>query len=305
MAAIGCPPDAQDVDGVLTFGLIWLHYLRNRETQSIIQGLAVFVPLDRHKSTCLRLLHLCNGPMEWFAFAYTDRAEHRVDLSDYGNVDTALPVRGGAVDSEREWWTQKLSNAAYVTVREEHAGRVSWTIRGLEFARWEPGKGVTFGVETKCKGCESNLKEIEALAHELARFRSPEASDRSNSLYLKKPELWLEAQARSALREIDASLEIEPVYRQAPAFAGGERSILDLLAVDHAGRLAVVEIKASEDLHLPLQALDYWIRVRWHAVQNDFQRSGYFPGVALQALPPRLILVAPALNFHPTTEALV
>ena len=95
------------------------------------------------------------------------------------------------------------------------------------------------------------------------------------------------------------------MYRQAPAFAGGERSILDLLAVDHAGRLVVVEVKASEDLHLPLQALDYWIRVRWHAQQEDFQRSGYFPGVALQSLPPRLILVAPALSFHPTTEALV
>ena len=68
------------------------------------------------------------------------------------------------------------------------------------------------------------------------------------------------------------------MYRQAPAFAGGDRSVMDLLAVDHAGRLVVVEVKASEDLHLPLQALDYWIRVRWHAQQQDFRRCGYFPG---------------------------
>jgi hypothetical protein len=80
---------------------------------------------------------------------------------------------------------------------------------------------------------------------------------------------------------------------------------MDLLAVDHSDRLAVVEVKASEDLHLPLQALDYWIRVRWHARQDDFKRRGYFPGIELQSSPPRLILVAPALSFHPTTEALV
>jgi hypothetical protein len=81
--------------------------------------------------------------------------------------------------------------------------------------------------------------------------------------------------------------------------------VLDLLAVDHAGSLAVVEVKASEDLHLPLQALDYWIRVRWHALRDDFFRFGYFPAKALRPVPPRLLLVAPALCFHPTTEALV
>ncbi len=32
---------------------------------------------------------------------------------------------------------------------------------------------------------------------------------------------------------------------------------------------------------------------------------GYFPGLALQPGPPELLLVAPALQFHPTTETLV
>ena len=55
-----------------------------------------------------------------------------------------------------------------------------------------------------------------------------------------------------------------------PAFAGVERGILDLLAVDHTGRLAIVELKASADLQLPLQALDYWIRVKWHLDRGEF-----------------------------------
>jgi hypothetical protein len=107
------------------------------------------------------------------------------------------------------------------------------------------------------------------------------------------------------LREVDASLDAEPVYRQAPALTCGDRSVLDLLAVDYAGRLAVVEVKVTEDLHLPLQALDYWIRVQWHASRDDFRRSGYFPGKSLQSTPPRLLLVAPALQLHPTTQLLI
>jgi hypothetical protein len=40
--------------------------------------------------------------------------------------------------------------------------------------------------------------------------------------------------------------------------------MIDVLAVTHAGRLAVVERKADEDIHLPLQGLDYWSRLEWH-----------------------------------------
>jgi len=76
--------------------------------------------------------------------------------------------------------------------------------------------------------------------------------------------------------------------------------MLDLLSVDKDGRLAVIELKADEDLHLALQGLDYWVRVRWHQRQNpdpnsglgEFQRHGYFGGVRLAESDPRLYLVA-------------
>ena len=83
---------------------------------------------------------LTAGHREWSAFVYTDRMEDRVDFRDYGNIDTVLPERAGSVDAERAWWTERLSQQAFVTEREEHGGRVSWTVHGLEFARWEPGK---------------------------------------------------------------------------------------------------------------------------------------------------------------------
>jgi len=101
------------------------------------------------------------------------------------------------------------------------------------------------------------------------------------------------------------------VYAQVPAIAGAsDRGLLDLLGVTADGRLAVIELKADEDLHFALQGLDYWIRVRHHHLQNadaatglgEFQRYGYFVGVELSPLAPRLYLVAPALRVHPATE---
>jgi hypothetical protein len=86
---------------------------------------------------------------------------------------------------------------------------------------------------------------------------------------------------------------------------GSEHGILDLLTVTRSGRLAIIELKASEHIHLPLQAADYWLRVRKHLENVDIARYGYFPGIELQQVPPFVYLVAPALRFHPSTDNLL
>jgi hypothetical protein len=78
-----------------------------------------------------------------------------------------------------------------------------------------------------------------------------------------------------------------------------------VLTVTREGRLAVVELKADEDIHLPLQGLDYWARVAWHHGRGEFQRFGYFDGRELSSEKPLLFLVAPALHVHPTTDILL
>ena len=109
-------------------------------------------------------------------------------------------------------------------------------------------------------------------------------------------------------------LDSTHVYAQVPAIAGAsDRGMLDLLGVTADGRLAVIELKADDDLHFALQGLDYWIRVRFHHLQTadaatglgEFQRHGYFRGAELSPLPPRLYLVAPALHIHPATETIL
>ncbi len=110
---------------------------------------------------------------------------------------------------------------------------------------------------------------------------------------------------REDVTHVDAALDARYVYSQVFASAGGEHGILDLLAVTRSGRLAILELKASEHIHLPLQAADYWLRVREHLERGEIARYGYFSGVELQKIPPLVYLVAPALRFHPSTDELL
>jgi hypothetical protein len=45
--------------------------------------------------------------------------------------------------------------------------------------------------------------------------------------------------------------------------------------------------------------------VAWHQERGEFQRFGYFPGRELSQDKPFLMLVAPALHIHPTTDTLL
>ena len=81
--------------------------------------------------------------------------------------------------------------------------------------------------------------------------------------------------------------------------------MIDVLAATKDGRLTVIELKADEDIHLPMQGLDYWARVHWHHQRGEFNKFGYFAGRELSPLPPKLVLVAPALHVHPATDSLL
>jgi hypothetical protein len=303
-AAIGASPES-DVDGVLTFGLIWLDYLRGREPKLTIEGLALFLPEGRERTTCLRLRWMNPNSARFAVFVqFEDGFEDRAELADYGNLETHLDrctraVAEGSREAER--WTEELAGLQDVERIGRPDGAISLRVRGLEFARLG-ASGLMFGLETRRKATASNLREIAGLAAGIAEFRCVSASDRANPLYARNPEGWLESQVRANLQDLDATLKPFPVYGQVPAFTAGDRDVIDLLAVDSGGRLAVIELKAAEDIHLPLQALDYWMRVRWHAGRGEFGPNGYFPGIELRREAPRLLLVAPSLDFHPANE---
>jgi hypothetical protein len=301
-AAIACPP-AADAGAILSFGLIWLAYLRSRERRVTVEGLALYLPEGHARSTALRLLCLNPAAARFELFHYSDQDYVvRVDPRDHGNLDSRLePCRRPPPNVSGKW--EGIASLSGVEQIPRHDGRTSLRVRGIEFAELA-GEALLFGMHERRAACEYHVGEITRLAEELDRVRSPEA-DRGSALYRQYPEAWLESQARAGMESLDASLAREPIYGQVPAFAGGERGIMDLLAVDRAGRLTVVELKAAADLHLPMQALDYWIRVKWHLDRGEFSAAGYFPGIELRNQPPRLLLVSPSLEFHPSTETLL
>ena len=302
LAALATSPDA--AEGALTYGLIWLDYLRRREPKLTLEGLALFLPVEQARTTCLRLRWLHPDAARWLPYVYSEEGfVEPVDMRDYGNLDTRIepaPDPAAMLSNRVAEWTERLARLPEVERIPRAGGAVSLRVRGLEFARSQ-GDVLHFGLAQRTAADERSLPEIEELARELVRLRSA----RGSSMYRLQPESWLESQIRSHLEQVDAALLPSPVYGQVPAFAGGERGVLDLLAVERTGRLVVLELKASEDIHLPLQALDYWLRVQWHLERGEFSGRGYFPGIEIRNEPPRLLLIAPALDFHPTTEMIL
>lgn len=146
---------------------------------------------------------------------------------------------------------------------------------------------------------------LKNLLQQLENHRHPLATETRRALYRAQPERWLEALVCEDVTRVDVSLDSRFVCAQVFAHAGGEHGILDLLTVTRSGRLAILELKASEHIHLLLQAAGYWLRIRRLLEQRDFARYGYFPGIALQAAPPLVYLLAPALRFHPSTDTLL
>lgn len=301
LAAIGAGEAALAPENVLSFGLIWLDYLRRRETRVNIERLAIFVPVSAQAAASHRVRFLNPNAAGYLLYVHHRGQEDRIDPDDYTNFETRLEPcrRAGAND-----WARSLASIDGVEVREKTDGSVSFAVRGLEFARIAGGE-LLFGIDHKHAGGQSHLSEVQELAAGLARMRCAGAADPLNPLYTRSPESWLESQVRRNIEQIDAMLHPSPVYGQVPQFASGERGVIDLLAAGRDGRLAVIEIKADQDIHLPLQALDYWMRVKWHLDRGEFARGGYFPGVPLTNVSPKLLLVAPALEWHPCNEIVI
>ena len=326
------------VDGVLTLGVLWLDHCRhNGDGRRHFGGLKVIVPAGAWRTTAERMAWLNRAAADFQLFTLDERSEElaEVDLRDTGNLESrlvhafspeaALERCGSGV--ERILSLVPDSAKGRVEVRPNSATEVCLLLHGLEFARVRHGFAAhSFARQDEISfGAGANetplTEENEGLCRDLfARLFLSRHADGSHTdpLFRLQPERWLEAQLRSGISELLPGLRGDLLYTQVPALASGARGLLDMLTLDRAGRLTVLELKAQEDLHLPLQALDYWIRVR--ALNDDrqpgegneggrplsaFERQGYFPGAEVSPLPPRLLLAAPALRIHPANETVL
>ncbi len=295
----------------LTFGLLWLDHAQQLARRGRISALRLILPKKASLPVAHRMAAVDTSiPLELFEYDSARETLERVDPSSLGNIATFLvhPREAQALlDRARPALDSIIASAGHeITLHPEVPLRkVFLRFRGLSFARWDDGR-VFFGANDPRQ--ELNPGSRQALARlmdDLKTHRHPLATDTRHSLYRAQPERWLESLVREDVTRIDAALDPRYVYSQVFANAGGEHSILDLLGVTRSERLAIIELKASEHIHLPLQAADYWLHVRRHLQNGDFERYGYFPQVQLQDAPPLVYLVAPALHFHPATDTLL
>ena len=295
----------------LTFALLWLTRARQSGRHSTIAGLRILLP----KNTCGTVAHrlaACDPHLHVELYEHDSSREtlEKIDPRRAGNLDTWLvPHRESEAlaDRARPALEPVLALAPQaISIHSAAASREVWLrFRGLPFAHWDD-EGIFFGVgEAREELTAASRPALKQLLHDLELYRHPLASDTRHPLYRAQPERWLESMVRDDVTRIDAALDSRFVYSQVFANAGAEHGILDLLTVTRSGRLAIIELKASEHVHLPLQAADYWLRVRRHLDRGDIVRYGYFPRLQLLEAPPLVYLVAPALHFHPSTDDLL
>jgi PHD/YefM family antitoxin component YafN of YafNO toxin-antitoxin module len=313
-AAVLGVPDGESSDGVensLTFALLWFDRARQSARRGSVSSLRLILPKGASTGVAHRIGALDSRfPLELYEHDSNRETLEKIDAKSLGNFSTWLVPHREAqalMDRARSALDPIVALAPQaISVHPVPQSReVFLRFRGLPFARWDDGR-VFFGTgDPREELTSASHSSLEHLLHELEVHRNPRASDTRHPFYRAQAERWLESLVREDVTRIDAALDPRFVYAQVFADAGGEHGILDLLAITRSGRLAVLELKASEHIHLPLQAADYWLRARRHLDQGDLARHGYFPGVALQAAAPLVYLVAPALHFHPATDILL
>jgi len=306
------------IDAALTFGLLWLDHCR-QDARGVVAGLKLFLPPQTGAIVRERMAHLNHAAAQFALYEFDERelAFTELDCRDRGNVETRL-VHCPDQLAVRDRFAEQIDRVRAIVLDAElsvaSAYEVAFRIHGLEFARarlaadprsFRNAAQLVFGAPpAETPVTEENWDEFKDFARMLAGARN-EHADHANPLFRMQPERWLESLVLRDLGKLDGRLLPAPVYSQVPAFSASDRGMIDVLGLARDARLAVLELKADEDIHLPLQGIDYWARVEWHRQRGEFRRFGYFAGRELAPEPPLLLLVAPALHVHPATDTLL
>jgi hypothetical protein len=282
-AVITVDPDESSsvINGMMRAALLWRRFVR--------RPIVAVVPSGRHQaiSTRLRVMKEARQVIQWLQWdgnAISPMSELVLE------ADTC--VQRFALPELEEEVARICAMAPDLLQAVPHiaAQATSIRIRGIEVARVSK-EGTTYPLG------EPLIPIIEQI-DQLRRYDSRHPLARAHE------ERWLESNLIREIHQVLPSIDARYIYPQVPSFVGQERNIIDLLTITNAGRLVVIEIKASADPDLPFQALDYWIAVERHRVAGDFPGNGYFPGCVLRDQPAMLVLVAPLLAYHKTSHFL-
>jgi hypothetical protein len=310
------------IDAALTCGLLWLDACRLAQENRLVEGLAMILPKGTIALTQQRMAHLHPTAAKWHLYEFEEREDNLLpaDTADCGNLDTRL-VHATDEHAARERFADSIARIIAMLPESEIAvlspALISFRLRGLEFAQariahdprnFRSGEEIVFGVGAEERILdernEAQFADLVRLAVSIRHRDGP----RSHPLWRMHPERWLESIVIGNVESLDSRLRGDRdhrLYSQVPAFSAADRAMIDVLTLTRENRLAVIELKADEDIHLPLQGVDYWSRVAWHQERGEFRRFGYFRGYELSTQKPLLILVAPAFHVHPATDTIL
>ncbi len=316
-AFIGLSKDETPVaaDAAMAFGLIWLDWLRNHSSKTMVPKLQIYLPREAVELNAQRAAAINHRAVQLELFEWNGGMERpqRVDLETASDAGVRLvhhQYNEALISRQRDLLYGLLGDAVdRLTMTTDSSGKfVSVRVAGLEVACIEGDLSpkIYFGLEGSVRRMdETNQGDFRDFISLSLNRRNAACEDTSDPYYRLQSEHWLESMLVSDISRIDPGLSSEFVYPQVPAFARADRGVIDILTVTHDGRLAVIELKLEEQINLPFQALDYWLRVEKLRRQEKFQGYGYFPGVTLANAPPLLYLVVPAFRFHSTTTNLL
>jgi hypothetical protein len=305
-----------EADAFLASALMWFKRINERARPPYIQQLWLIVESDLVKPTVRRIALLRKGLREAIAVYEVDQELTRLELVD-------VPLR-------EELWKRRLARfppilahgpteiarqlialapEAIDVVNARHGQTLRYF--GLPFVRVRKVMGserAWFGVESSRRRMleEKTENEWTKLLTDLLEHRSANASDHHHALYRNAAEAWLESLLRRDITRLDPGLIIAPLHAQ---FRTGRTGLvgvrpIDLLALRHDGRLAVIELKVSEAREHVLQGADYWQRVEAHRRRGHITRAKLFGDRKISDEPPLIYLVAPTLRVHPALTSL-
>ena len=307
-------PESESQDAIensLTYALLWLERARHSSAKGHVSFLRLILPAGKSPLLVHQLASLDPRlPVQVYELNSRFETVEPVDPCGDGNIKSSLvPLRESELLLSRAKpdLTPFLELAPHaVSVHPATQDKeVILRFFGLPFLRWQDGSVHFWNGQLWRPLSPRTQRELQQSIQKLKDFRNPLASDLQHPLYRAHPERWMQSLVSQDIARIDITLDPEHVYEQVIAKSAGQHGVLDLLTVTRTKRLAILELKAAENPQLPLQAADYWERIRRHHAQGDLKRYGYFPQIELQSAPPILYLVAPALRFHPTTETLL
>jgi hypothetical protein len=303
-----------NVDGVAAAGLIWLvNFNRDKEPKLQARQIWFCLPPGNSRTVTERLALINTGCLGAgiACFEFDERHEELLSLSPAAQYELfstdrrqmLWPHDNATNDHLRRRILSLAPGSIEVRQRPGDEGEC-YAINGLEFACLNTRETIKFGVAGSKSDPrildESNFDALAKLVKEILLYRSISTPDPNHLFYRLRPEAWLESMLRRNIRALDANLDQAYIYSQIPSWRGDQRSVVDLLTINHENRLVVIEIKVTEDPQLPMQGLDYWLCIEQARLLGEFERRSLFTGKEIANRSPLLYLVAPQLRFHRT-----